>query len=108
MRRPPFDIDHFQYRLIVDAMNEATAAYWLRRARAFADALPRDGDFMGAATPAQHAQRARANAARVEACIHRAGVGTELTSTETQLILDTIADSRAKAARYLKTNEVAA
>jgi len=29
------DVDHFQRRVIVDALKEATAAYWLRRAAQF-------------------------------------------------------------------------
>ena len=28
-------VDHFQHRVIVDALNEATAAYWRRRAAQF-------------------------------------------------------------------------
>jgi hypothetical protein len=37
---PGDDLTHFQARVIQDAMSEATAAYWLRRARQFEDARP--------------------------------------------------------------------
>lgn len=30
-----YDLDHFAKRVILDAMNEATKAYWLRRAQTF-------------------------------------------------------------------------
>jgi hypothetical protein len=29
-------VEHFRYRVLQDALNEATSAYWLRRAKAFA------------------------------------------------------------------------
>lgn len=38
------DLTQFSYRLLRDAMNEATAAYWLRRAEQFEAARPRPGD----------------------------------------------------------------
>lgn len=43
-------LDHFAQRLIRDAFNEATAAYWLRRAEQFEAARPKPGDYFGQAT----------------------------------------------------------
>jgi len=41
---PPADyLDHFRARVLQDALNEATAAYWLRRAETFEDARTRPG-----------------------------------------------------------------
>src|SRR5215212_8112766 len=37
LRKITFDLDHFVRRLILEAMREATAGYWLRRAREFDD-----------------------------------------------------------------------
>ena len=44
------DLLHFGTRILRDAMNEATAAYWLRRAEAFEAARPRPGDYPGRST----------------------------------------------------------
>lgn len=41
-------LTQFSLRLIRDAMNEATALYWLRRAEQFETARPRPGDRLGA------------------------------------------------------------
>lgn len=65
-------VTHFQHRVIQDALNEATATYWRRRAVTFDQAAPRCTDFTGNATPAQiQAQRDRAQQC-AEACRHRA------------------------------------
>ena len=42
------DLLHFGTRILRDAMNEATAAYWERRAQMFEWARPRPGDRLGA------------------------------------------------------------
>lgn len=44
-------IDHFQHRVIQDALADGTATYWRRRAEAFEAARPRPGDYIGRATP---------------------------------------------------------
>lgn len=46
------DLAHFQARVLADALSEATAAYWERRARALEDAAPRPGDWPGRASAA--------------------------------------------------------
>ncbi len=42
----------FHQRVVSDALAEATASYWERRARTFEDAAPRPGDHPGRATAA--------------------------------------------------------
>lgn len=41
----------FHQRVVSDALAEATASYWERRARTFEEAAPRPGDYPGRATP---------------------------------------------------------
>lgn len=43
------DLDHFRARILQDALTEATAHYWIRRAEAFEAAAPRPGDYHGLA-----------------------------------------------------------
>lgn len=50
-------VDHFQRRVLVDALNEATAVYWRKRAETFEAARPRPGEFRGRATPDETRQR---------------------------------------------------
>lgn len=92
-RRPrtPFDLAHFQYRIVRDAMNEATASYWLRRARDFATALPREGDYLGQSTPEQREARTQRLLQIVKNCVHRSTI-CELTPEEERLILDELAN----------------
>lgn len=67
-------VEHFRYRVMADALQEATANYWRRRARTFRDALPRPDDFTGQASPEEiEAQRMRV-AAAILACSQRATV----------------------------------
>lgn len=44
------NLDHFQHRVIQDALADATALYWNNRADAFENARPRAGDYRGQAT----------------------------------------------------------
>jgi hypothetical protein len=44
------DIDHFRARILQDALTEATAQYWLRRAGQFEAAAPQPTDYNGHAT----------------------------------------------------------
>lgn len=43
-------LDMFVRRVIADALNEASARYWTRRAEVLEDAAPRPGEFHGKAT----------------------------------------------------------
>lgn len=62
------DADHFRARLLQDALTEATAQYWLRRADQLAAGAPRPDDFHGQATPEELADRAQRAKAAAEAC----------------------------------------
>lgn len=44
------DLDHFRARILQDALTEATATYWLRRAHQFEQAAPRLGEYHGQAS----------------------------------------------------------
>ncbi len=69
------EVDYFQHRSLVAALGDGLAATWLRRARAFEAALPREGDFTGRATPDEVYARALRIAAVIKACRHRASLG---------------------------------
>jgi hypothetical protein len=47
------DLDHFRARVLQDALTEATAQYWLRRAQQFEAAAPKPDDYRGQATDEQ-------------------------------------------------------
>jgi hypothetical protein len=80
-----FDLEHFQYRLVRDAINEASAAYWLRRADEFEAARPQIGDFHGSASRENLRSRFERLTAIAEACRNRSRV-CELTEVEDRLI----------------------
>lgn len=65
-------VDHFRTRVLQDALAEATADYWRRRALSFETALPRPGDFTGRATPEQIEEQRMRVASTVLACVQRA------------------------------------
>jgi len=69
-------IEHARTRFLADALQEATAIYWRRRAETFVWAMPRPGDFMGRATPAEIEERRQRCAAIARACRQRAEVST--------------------------------
>lgn len=68
-------VAHFRARVLQDALLEATEAYWLRRAAAFAGAASRPGDYPGQATPEQLAARDERTRGIAQACRNRAAVG---------------------------------
>lgn len=65
---------HFQARVLQDALVEATAMYWKRRAEALEKALPRVGDFTGAATPEDLQARSERLQEAIAACRRRANL----------------------------------
>jgi hypothetical protein len=67
----PDYVEHFRYRVLQDALSEATAAYWRRRAETFEAALPRPGDYTGRATPEQIQEQRLRVAATILACRER-------------------------------------
>lgn len=68
------ELEHTAMRLLTDALNEATRAYWLRRAEAFEAARPHPGDFHGRATRAELSARWQRLTAIAQACRARAAV----------------------------------
>lgn len=46
----PEYVEHFRQRILQDALTEATAAYWVRRAWQYERARPQPGQFTGQAT----------------------------------------------------------
>lgn len=71
------NLAHFQRRVIADAMNEGSRAYWGRRARAFESARWRPGDFTGQTTGAERAEHNRRVTDAAIACRQRATVGID-------------------------------
>lgn len=64
----------FMARVLQDAMAEASAAYWERRARTFEEAAPRPGDYTGHASTADlEAGTARCQLA-AKVCRQRASI----------------------------------
>jgi hypothetical protein len=61
-------VDRFAERVIQDALNEATAAYWRRRAEQTEAARSRTGDFHGLATSEEIEARDCRLAERAAAC----------------------------------------
>lgn len=67
-------VENFRRRVLADALQEATANYWNRRAETLQAAMPREGDFVGLASPELiEAQKMRL-AEAVLACRYRAVV----------------------------------
>ena len=69
-------IESFTKRVVQDALKEATAAYWRRRAAVFRDARPRTGDYNGRATARDLRDRKRRLTAIADACEGRAYFST--------------------------------
>lgn len=67
-------IDHFQRRIVQDAITEATALYWLDRAATFEWARPRPGDRLGEAGAKGAAEVDARCKAAADACRARAAV----------------------------------
>lgn len=44
------DLQHFQARVLQDALDQATIGHWLARAAALSASLPRPGDYAGRAS----------------------------------------------------------
>jgi hypothetical protein len=70
--RPNVYLEHFAARVLTDALNEATAHYWRRRAEAFRDAAPRPGDYTGNATLTELAELSQRCLDTAQACERRA------------------------------------
>lgn len=86
----PFDLHHFVFRVVQDAVNESSRDYWLRRAEQFEAALPRPGDFHGHAMAEDVRTRSLDIKMKAQACRNRAEL-CRLTDDEDHLVLDLIA-----------------
>ncbi len=64
----------FMARVLQDALADATAIYWRRRAQTFLDAAPRLTDYNGRATAAELAERAERCRQAAEVCMQRASL----------------------------------
>lgn len=73
-------------RVIQDALSEASADYWLRRAARFEHARPQPGDHTGNATPKQLAEQDARCAATAAACRARAQVSDVLWANERRIL----------------------
>ncbi len=78
-------VEHFQRRLIADALAEATSAYWLKRADDFEWARPSLADFPGDATLDQRRMRWRELTEVATACRNRATVSLMQDDIEPEL-----------------------
>lgn len=67
-------VDHFQRRVIQDAIADASMAYWRRRAATFDWARPRPGDYLGTAGQQRAAELDAGLVASRDACLARAAV----------------------------------
>ena len=65
-------LEDFARRVIQDALAEATAAYWMRRADQLENARPRPGEFHGNASAEELNARDERLAALAENCRHHA------------------------------------
>lgn len=65
---------HFRARVVADALAEATAGYWLRRAEQFEAAMHKPGDFPGLCSVAQIEANNAVLAEKAQACRNRAAV----------------------------------
>jgi hypothetical protein len=79
-----------QARALADAIIQATAAGWLRRAAMFEAAMARPGDFLGRATAENIRARDERCAAAAEACRRRASL-SELSEFEALSVLQDLA-----------------
>ena len=68
------DVEHFRYRILQDALTEATAMHWKRRAEALEAALPRREDFHGSATREDLRERYEALQRDILACRRHANL----------------------------------
>lgn len=108
MTETPLDADHFTYRVLRDAMNDATGAYWRRRAAGFRAALPSPNFPTSGEGLEKHGERFARLTMIVENCEHRATLADEsLTEVEQQLIHDEF-DRTTALHRYMRQADRAA
>lgn len=84
----PGHVEHFRIRVAQDALADATAAFWRRRAAEFRAAAPRPGDFLGRATRTELSEAWQRCMRLAELCEHRAGLSLGRVSTDRVLLSD--------------------
>ena len=89
-------VDQVARRIIIDALTEATAAYWHRRAEAFELAKPRLDDFHGQATHAELSAQWRRADETAKACRNRASLA--LVESWDAEVVEALAEVRAEVA----------
>jgi hypothetical protein len=67
-------VEHFRSRVLSDALNEATAAYWRRRAEMLRWAQPKPGEYAGRASTEELRARWQRLEEEARACENRARV----------------------------------
>lgn len=70
-------LEHFAYRILQDALNEATASYWERRAETFEWVKPAIGEFHGRNGRDQLSEQWRRADRTAQMCRHRASLARE-------------------------------
>lgn len=71
---PAVYLEHFQARVLQDALAEATSSYWLHRAEQLEDARPRPGEHHGSLTVEQLRGKWVELSETAEACRHAAAM----------------------------------
>jgi hypothetical protein len=87
-RRLVEHVDHFQRRVIADAVLDASATRWLKRAEEFEAARPRHGDFHGQATREQLHARWDELTEIAKACRAKAALLRELDMPDVLAVVD--------------------
>lgn len=87
-------VDHFQRRVIQDALNEARRRWWLQRAEDFERAKPRPGEYAGQATIEQLRARWKWCHHTAQACRNKAAL-VPLTLDEFQAELESVIEDAA-------------
>lgn len=72
--QPSEYVAHFVMRMLQDALDSATAEFWVKRATDFESARPKPGEFHGRATPAELNERDRRCREQAQACRDHAQV----------------------------------
>ena len=85
MALTPDRLARFNADVVLDALEHASSARWLRRAAQFEDARPKPTDYTGKATAAQLAAADARCAQAAQLCRHRAGI--EAASTHDKVLV---------------------
>lgn len=79
-------VEHFRWRVLQDALNEATSLYWRRRAAAFDAACSKPNDYQGRLTPEVRVDRDAGFRAIAAACRARADLAQYQVEPEPEVL----------------------